>query len=207
MFPAAQKSTTNKNNLPKFIVLEGVDGSGKTTAAHYIAQKLNYEYFKTPGDIFSAVRPLFEDKSHVNGRLFFYLGTVLYASEEIKKTLERGRGVICDRYIYTTLCYQKAMGACVSQELEKEIISKLQMPDLTIFLYADKQARHERLNKRRQGTGYRGDQWIEQNDNMQEQLVKLFLQYPVITLDNSRLNKEQTCQAIINLLNSAVSNQ
>jgi len=38
MFPAAQKSTTNKNNLPKFIVLEGVDGSGKTTAAHYIAQ-------------------------------------------------------------------------------------------------------------------------------------------------------------------------
>lgn len=203
MLLSNQKPTINKNNLPKFIVLEGVDGSGKTTAAHCIAQELNYEYFKTPGDIFSAVRPLFEDKSHINGRLFFYLSTVLYASEEIKKALKQKKGVICDRYIYTTLCYQKAMGACVSQELEKEIISKLQMPDLTIFLYANKQARHERLSKRRRGAGYRGDQWIEQNDNMQEQLVKLFLQYPVITLDNSSLNKEQTCQAIINLISSA----
>ena len=157
---------------------------------------------KTPGDIFAAVRPLFEDKAHVTGRLYFYLGTVLYASEDIRKKLAEGKGVICDRYIYTTICYQRAMGANVSKELEKEIISELQMPDLTLFLYADKEARHERLGMRQQASlGYRGDQWLEQNDQFQEKLVKLFKRFPMKTVDTSKMGPEQVCNALLKLVN------
>jgi thymidylate kinase len=32
----------NNKSEKKFIVLEGVDGSGKTTAAHYLADHLGY---------------------------------------------------------------------------------------------------------------------------------------------------------------------
>ena len=187
--------------VPKFIVLEGVDGSGKTTAAHCLAERLGYEYVKTPGDIFAAVRPLFEDKAHVVGRLYFYLGTVLYASEDIKKKLAQGLGVICDRYIYTTICYQRAMGAYVSKELEKEIISELQMPDITLFLYADKEARHQRLGMRQQASlGYRGDQWLEQNDIFQEKLVKLFKRFPMKTVDTSKLNPKQVYEILLEIV-------
>jgi len=192
----------NKKTAKKFIVLEGVDGSGKTTAAHCLAERLGYEYVKTPGDIFAAVRPLFEDKAHVTGRLYFYLGTVLYASEDIKKKLARGLGVICDRYIYTTICYQRAMGAQVSKELEKEIISELQMPDLTLFLYADKEARHQRLGMRQQASlGYRGDQWLEQNDQFQDKLVKLFKRYPMKTVDTSKLDSDEVCEILLKQIN------
>jgi len=201
MFQFFNKKQKAKTARKKFIVLEGVDGSGKTTAAHCLASRLGYEYIKTPGSIFTAVRPLFEDKSHISARLYFYLGTVLYASQEIKKFLNADKGVICDRYIYTTLCYQKAMGAYVSKKLEKEIISSLQMPDLTLFLYADKEARHQRLGLRQQSAqGYRGDQWLEQNDQFQEQLVKLFSRYPMKTIDTSRQNPQQVCDALFNLV-------
>lgn len=196
------KFLNRQRKTNKFIVLEGVDGSGKTTAAHCLADRLGYEYVKTPGDIFAAVRPLFEDKAHVTGRLYFYLGTVLYASEDIKKKLAAGKGVICDRYIYTTICYQRAMGAQVSKELEKEIISELRMPDMTLFLYADKEARHQRLGMRQEASlGYRGDQWLEQNDQFQEKLVKLFRRYPMKTVDTSKLNPEQVCETLLKLVN------
>lgn len=192
-----------KNNnkiLKKFIVLEGVDGSGKTTAALRLAKEFNLEYFKTPGDIFAAVRPLFEDKAHVNARLYFYLGTVLYASQEIKKCLASKKMVICDRYIYTTLIYHKVLGARVSKGLEKEIISSIKMPDLSIFMYANAAARQARLGRRQEtGDGYRGDQWLEQNDQFQEQSLKFSKNYPMKMLDTTNLTIDQACQAILKL--------
>jgi len=127
---------------------------------------------------------------------------VLYASEDIKKKLAAGLGVICDRYIYTTICYHRAMGAQVSRELEKEIISELSMPDLTLFIYADKEARHDRLGMRQEASiGYRGDQWIEQNDQFQEKLVKLFKRYPMKRIDTSKMDAEQVGESLLKIIN------
>lgn len=191
----------NNNRISKkFIVLEGVDGSGKTTAALRLAKEYGLEYFKTPGDNFASVRPLFEDKAHVDARLYFYLGTVLFASEEIKRCLSSKKPAICDRYIYTTLIYHKVLGAKVSKGLEKEIISSIKMPDLCVFMYANAQARHARLGRRQQfGDGYRGDQWLEQNDQFQEQSMKFSKNYPMKRLDTSDMDIDQVCQALLKL--------
>ena len=98
-----------------FIVIEGGDGAGKTTAANDLCNRLNnlgYDamYTREPGGIKAAedIRNILKTyELDDNARtLLFAASRALNVSQIIKPNLEKGKIVICDRYIRSTYIYQ-----------------------------------------------------------------------------------------------------
>ncbi|MFA9422777.1 MAG: dTMP kinase [Sedimentibacter sp.] len=101
-----------------FIVLEGPDGSGKSTMAHKIGQYFNengreIEFTREPGgtNISEKIRELILDRN--NTEMNFRAEALLYAaaraqlvSEKIIPWLEAGKIVISERYVYSSIVYQ-----------------------------------------------------------------------------------------------------
>ncbi|MFZ5772368.1 MAG: dTMP kinase [Thermodesulfobacteriota bacterium] len=129
----------------KFIVLEGLDGSGKTTICKKLCQILNGEIYKTPSYPFSNFRNLIDDKVNMKARFFFYLSSVLHASEEIKNMLKKSH-VVCDRYILSTICYHIAAEQSLNY-FDKNQIDILK-PNYTFYLNAEYNIRMRRISQR-----------------------------------------------------------
>ena len=96
-----------------FIVIEGLDGSGKTTQATLLANKLSktHKVFCTAepshGKIGTFIRQgcLYEEKRLPTEAeaLLFAADRIEHMKNEIAPALAQGKIVICDRYIYSSL--------------------------------------------------------------------------------------------------------
>ena len=140
-----------------FLVIEGLDGSGKTTQATLLAEKFykNYNVLLTAepsrGKIGTFIREccLYENK-----RLQTEAEALLFASDriehiysEVKPALEEGKLVICDRYIYSSLAYQGNAG--LSLEWIKTINARALQPDISIFIDVPPEKVIERLQRKK----------------------------------------------------------
>jgi dTMP kinase len=125
-----------------FIVVEGLDGSGKTTQAEILARRLskNFNVMLTAepsrGRIGSFIR---EGCLYENERLPTEAEALLFAADriehmetELKPALDEGKLVICDRYIYSSLAYQGSNG--LSLDWIKTINARALQPDFSIFI-------------------------------------------------------------------------
>jgi len=131
----------------RFVVLEGIDGSGTTTQAEKLCAYLESRGRPTlltrepsSGPIGKLLREILlgrhktpENRS-VDGdtmALLFAADRKDHLEREIRPALERGIDVVCDRYHWSSLAYQaeEANLAWVSS-LGREILS----PDLTILI-------------------------------------------------------------------------
>jgi len=132
----------------KFIVFEGIDGSGKTTQVKLLAQWLEKQGMsvlctREPGgtDIGNRLRALLLDPScrDITRRTeaFLYAADrAQHVTEKILPALRRGDTVLCDRFIYSTLAYQGG-----GRGLDKEFLARLNelatgglVPDVVILL-------------------------------------------------------------------------
>lgn len=130
-----------------FIVFEGIDGSGKTTIASMVANELKshgYKIFLTEEPtrtwLGEAVRRGIKEEKDPFTQAFLFFADRAEHIREIKKHMEMGEIVICDRYIYSTYAYQ---GAQLSQYIGLEkalkwletIYSPIRLdPDVVILL-------------------------------------------------------------------------
>lgn len=132
---------------PVFVVFEGLDGTGKSTCARLVANRLGAELLTTPPP---EVRVYRDDLiQHFNGcqeaAQLFYLSTVFAASEQIRALLQQGRSVVLDRYFLSTQAYATFRGS----KLRVDDVGKLLLPaDLTVFLDAPLEIRRARLAAR-----------------------------------------------------------
>jgi dTMP kinase len=135
----------------RFIVVEGIDGSGKSTVAARIVDDLvrrGRKVFRTrePGGTLlgEKIRALLLDAKHSEmvpfTELFLYMASrAQLVDEVIRPSLRKGVDVICDRYYYSTAAYQGAAGRVgipvVLSVAEK--IAKFERPDLVALLDLD----------------------------------------------------------------------
>ena len=126
----------------KFIVMEGIMGSGKTTLAKMLAEKLNGFYYNTPMG-FREMRPVADKSLSLEARYYFYLSLNLQTSSEISELLKE-KPVICDKYIWSTFCYHKTFGLNFSCFPQLDII----MPDFCFLIFCENRIRLERISKR-----------------------------------------------------------
>lgn len=151
------------NTNGKFIVIEGLEGAGKSTVMAYVRDfflehgKQVHE-LREPGGtkLGEIVRQLI--KSHdseesIDARaelLLFYAARVQLVERVIKPLISEGFIVLCDRFELSSMAYQGG-GRGLSPEFV-HILSQLCLndfkPDLTLFLDVDLKVAFERVRAR-----------------------------------------------------------
>ena len=106
----------------KLIVFEGIDGSGKTTICrlllnYFKKQKINYAHYSFPrydSPWGKMVRRYLGGEFGSVGAVDPYIASVLYAgdrfdaSRNIRADLDKGKIVVCDRYVASNVAHQAA---------------------------------------------------------------------------------------------------
>jgi dTMP kinase len=129
-----------------FISLEGLDGSGKTTQARLLGDRLGAEGVEVVLTREPGGTPLGEEIRELllhGGHVAPWAEAALYAASRaqhveqlIRPALERGATVICDRYVDSSVAYQgiaRGLGLERVLELNLAAVEGL-MPDVTILL-------------------------------------------------------------------------
>jgi len=97
----------------RFVVFEGGEGSGKSTQAALLAERIGAVLTRQPGgtDVGAMIREivLAGPDLHVADRseaLLMAADRAHHVTELIRPSLEAGRDVVCDRYIGSSVAYQ-----------------------------------------------------------------------------------------------------
>src|SRR5215211_139481 len=129
-----------------FVTFEGVDGSGKTTQARLLAERLREEgrevvETREPGgtQLGERIRELVlhgGDVAPWAEAALFAAARAQLVDEVVRPALERGADVVCDRYIDSSLAYQgAARGLGVDEVLQLNLLATGGLlPDRTIVL-------------------------------------------------------------------------
>ena len=145
----------------KFIAFEGGEGSGKSTILEMVYNYLienNIDCIKTrePGGIKISedIRNIILDKN--NTQMDAKTEALLYAAarrqhlvEKVIKELEKGKIVLCDRFLYSSLAYQgyaRGLGIEEIYNINKFAIDEY-MPDLNLFFDVSPEVGLARINR------------------------------------------------------------
>ena len=130
-------------NKGYFITIEGVEGAGKTTQIHLLAEALNDNVVVTrePGGtpLSEKIRELFlfeETISATTELLLIAAARTQHLTELIIPSLEEGKTVICDRFSDATIAYQgfrKGIDLKLVKQIN-DIATNGLTPDITFLL-------------------------------------------------------------------------
>lgn len=152
-----------------FIVFEGVDASGKTTASRLLANHFQAAYYATPPKKFLERRENVDLNASATDHYRFYLDGIYQASIEIHDLLANGQIVVGDRYWASTYIYHLVMGANVSRDDFKAIV----FPDITILLNVSPEVQAYRLVQRGMSAGDR--RMLNQQEALSREFKKLLV--------------------------------
>jgi len=124
-----------------FIVFEGIDGSGKTACSLLLTDRLRQQQISTawtcePSDrlIGSLIRNILRDgkfdkvdRSNRTMALLFSVDRSDHLAQFVEPALQRGKVVICDRYVLSTSVYQEY----------EYTVADWREPDITFLLDVD----------------------------------------------------------------------
>ena len=188
----------------KFIVIEGLDGSGKTTQAKLIAARLSrshnaiYTAEPSQGKIGTYIREacLYGENRLLNTveALLFAADRIEHVEHEIKPALAKGRLVLSDRYVYSSLAYQGSAG--LSTAWISEINKHALKPDFAIFIDVLPEDVLQRLRRRRS---------VMENLETQRKVREIYMQY-VEKGELSRINGNKSMKEVAEDLAATVLN-
>ena len=147
-----------------FIVLEGIDGSGKTTQAAYLAGALQAKGYdvvltKEPGGtpFGEGIKPLITENPQLapETRLALLMAArAEHVRKVVKPALDAGRIVVCDRFLMTTMAYQTADGIPpkIVMAMHTAVTVGIE-PDITVYLDIPVKVAADRAGYRQKATG------------------------------------------------------
>ena len=150
----------HSSTLGKFIVFEGIDGSGKTSQINELVKNLN----KININVHKTSEPTSTSKALVKKLLLkqpdtpeLYLANLFSADRtnhiltEMLEILMDGVTIICDRYVFSSYAYQSYRNNIPFEyiHLINSINLSFMKPDINIFLDVEPEICIDRLNKSR----------------------------------------------------------
>ncbi len=148
----------------RFIVIEGIDGAGKTTQIELLAEKLRSEgrtvcvtaepTASVSGGLLRDALGGIANRTACEMAALFVLDRIFHNVNPngINAMLERGIDVICDRYYYSSLAYQ---GSQTDFEWVKNMnlgCPEIRIPDICVFLDLAPEESLKRISKGRTTT-------------------------------------------------------
>jgi len=145
----------------RLIVFEGLDGVGKTTQARLLAAALAAQGHEvvltrepTDGPEGTQIRALAaqgrESRDPAQELELFQADRRRHVAEVLAPALARGAVVICDRYYYSTMAYQGALGLD-PEAIRRDNAAFAPPPDLVILLTLPWDRLQARLQERKGG--------------------------------------------------------
>ena len=185
-----------------FIVVEGLDGSGKTTQAGLLAKKLskNYNVILTAepsrGKIGTFIREgcLYENKRLPTEAeaLLFAADRIEHMQTELKPALDEGKIVICDRYVCSSLAYQGSAG--LSLDWIKTINARALQPDFSVFIDCPPELVLSRLRRKKS---------VMETLNTQRKVREVYLKF-VDASELVRINGDRPREVVAEELHAVV---
>ncbi|HHY36421.1 MAG TPA: dTMP kinase [Firmicutes bacterium] len=142
-----------------FLTIEGLDGAGKTTQVKLLQEwfrKQGYDplFTREPGGTRAgdAIRNLLLNREYtglvpVAEALLYAASRAQLVAEVIRPALARGRLVVCDRFVDSSIAYQaygRGLPRAFVEEINRQATGGLK-PRLTILLDLEPDLREERL--------------------------------------------------------------
>ncbi len=160
------------------ITFEGIEGSGKSTVAREVADRLEESgreivLTREPGGTVTGedIREILLDPARAGmsprSELLLYLASrAQLVDEVIAPALEKGVVVICDRYIDASVAYQgwaRSLGEELVEELNSFAVGRA-VPDVTFLLDLPVEDGFSRGPEERESSGARGKDRLERED-------------------------------------------
>ena len=178
---------------PGFFVLEGVEGSGKSTlikSLYAALESLDHKVILTrePGGTQLGIKIreiLLQDKtsktSPISELLLFYADRAQHLEEVIKPSIDENKIILCDRFIYSTIAYQ-----CFGRGLEISLIKSLNKlvvsdhtPQGVILLDIDPNISLQRVKKRGEVDNFEKEN-LEFHQRIRRGYLELSKEFPEI---------------------------
>jgi len=144
----------------KFIVIEGLDGSGKTTQAARLKERFineNIPIFSTNqpsnSELGKMARAVTQGKFKLENEalsLLFSAEHYQHLKEAIEPALTRGEYVLCDRFYYSNVAYQGIDSATIERIVGYiRAVLETRRPDITLFLDVEPETCINRISSNR----------------------------------------------------------
>jgi len=195
----------------RYIAIEGIDGSGKTTTANLLYSKLSEKYnkiklMKEPydNDLSKKIKEIIS-KEHEKNLDYGYLLALLFTADrsikniDLKKYLNSDYIIISDRSVYSTFSYQ-ILYEGIDIEWIKCVSKYIIRPDITFILDVDPRIAVERINSRNKNiTSYENTEFLKK---VRENFLKLNEIFPddnIIYIDGKE-KPEKILDKILNII-------
>jgi len=182
-----QLNMIKNNSQGKFIVIEGLDGSGQTTQVKLLKEYLEGKGFdvvvtKEPtqpiqGSYFSSVaqdiRDVLDKVKTIEAKTFqemFAQDRKEHLDNQIIPALEQGKWVVCDRYAFSSFAYGTAHGN--DMDFLMSLNQNFLMPDYVFLLKVSPQTCMQRVVRRNEGIKF---------FEVEEKLANTWKQYEDVT--------------------------
>ncbi len=193
-----------------FIVVEGIDGCGKTTVVNElkrILEEKGYRVYVTKEPFNPKIRNVIKDiirEEHEQNEVVGRALSLLFAADrylhqiDILEKLSKGYVVISDRYYHSSYAYQTTYEG-ITLEYLKYINSSLKKPDYVFILDVPVDIAIARLSERKETTSYEKKDFLRKVRDNYLKLREELKDEKIYIIDNNRELRE-TIKEILSIL-------
>lgn len=216
IFNNLKENFEKQDNVKKYplIILEGLDGSGKTAMTRRLASKLNGEKWETPPESTKHLRPFFDH--HLTLRSAYYsLGNYI-AALEVSMILTQ-KPVVMDRFWHSTTAY--GMSQMVADNPDKFKLPTLEdtiyewpvdllKPDIVLLLTVSEQVRRERHSRRSAELVTSQEKLLNSDSKFRQDIMQAYtnMRNPGVVLVNGDGSIPQTLSSLWEKVKPLMSN-
>ncbi len=180
-----------------FVVVEGVDGIGKSSLVEAIKGHIACIQPTIPSSRLRRYKQWVDRFASNHAHYLFYKKCVKDLSQEVMSYADSENLVIVDRYWYSTIATHRTLGVeCLPGEF-----AGLAIPDLILFLTADESAQRQRMISR--GLDLNDHRMLGKNKELTEHFKKV-LPNNTRVIDTTNLSIEMLSDIILGKLKNMV---
>lgn len=193
--------------MNRFIVIEGLDATGKSTLVENLSKSLPAKKLSCPPKIIvpslqeGPIRKHFDSLSPLQRRAYYRFSNLI-ASEEASKHLLEG-DVVMDRYWTSTAAFAAMDDGFEHDVAPGEYPDEIRIPDVLILLIVDEENRLKRLSGRGEDET---EEELELASNFAKRnnVLKSYKLFNPVIIDTSNKTPEQVCEEALKIIQEVI---